>query len=290
MVSKSSLSLVAVTLAASLALGVLLVFLAAVPCDIHNGADPHIEAITVTSSLPISDTHPGLGITKTVYFSNAMAGVITLTFDISGTPLLTLTAGAAFEQFERTYTSTSHEWNPVVTYSIATVHRDQPNIVYTVTNVNLDQATVVITYVRGIPARKALNYLPLVVYEYPYWDTYEPNDTRVQAYGPLVSGQAYTSYIYSAADRMDYYSTTITAPGNSIVVDLTVPACCDYDLYLYDSLTGNYVAAANYMGLGLDEHMVYTTPQVGVTYYILVYSPYRHHSRTTPYYLKPVFP
>ena len=61
-----------------LALAFLLAFLAgariqAAPlCNAGTGANPRIQAITVTSNLPISDTHPGTGVTKTVYFNNAV--------------------------------------------------------------------------------------------------------------------------------------------------------------------------------------------------------------------------
>jgi uncharacterized repeat protein (TIGR01451 family) len=129
-------------------------------------------------------------------------------------------------------------------------------------------------------------YLPLILYQQ---DPYEPNDTREQAYGPLVSNQAYTSYIYTEFDQRDYYYLTLPSTG-SITVDLIVPDCCDYDLYLYDSPTGSYVAASNYMGKGLDEHIDYGAGQAGTVYYILVYSFYQDHSSEDPYVLNATFP
>jgi len=135
-------------------------------------------------------------------------------------------------------------------------------------------------------------YLPLTLRQWVAWyqyDTYEPNNTREEAYGPLNSGQSYYSHIYNESDQRDYYYLPLTSSG-SIVVNLTVPACCDYDLYLYNSLTGNFVAASNYTGKGLDEQMTYNSAQASATYYILVYSPYKDHSDQEQYQLRATFP
>lgn len=154
---------------ASLSAALALVFLLAFLVSTHaaplrnegSGTDPRIQAITATSSLPISDTHPGDGITKTVYFTNDVPGVITLTFEISGTPTLTLTAGAAFDEPERVYTSTDQFWTRVVTYAVATTHTTQPNIIYTATNTNSAQTMVAITW-----AGRFRIYLPVVMRNY----------------------------------------------------------------------------------------------------------------------------
>jgi len=151
-------------LSAALALIFLLTFLvstrAAPLLNAGTGTDPRIQAITVTSNLPISDTHPGDAITKTVYFTNTISGVITLTFEISGTPTLTLTTGAAFDEPERVYTSTDQFWTRIVTYAVATTHTTQPNIVYSVANTNSVQ-TVAITWVKRFRV-----YLPVVMRNY----------------------------------------------------------------------------------------------------------------------------
>lgn len=146
----------AATLGAVLTLVVLLAFLAgaragAAPRGTDADADPAIEAITVTASLPISDTHPGEGVTKTVYFNNAVPGVITLTFEIGGTPVLTLTTGAAFGDPERVLTSSMPTWSPVVTYTVETGGGDYPGVAYTATNTN-SLHTVIITYVHDVSA------------------------------------------------------------------------------------------------------------------------------------------
>jgi len=51
-------------------------------------------------------------------------------------------------------------------------------------------------------------YLPLALKRYLY-DPHEPNDTRGQAYGPLVSGQTYIGFFPDAVDRNDYYKIDI---------------------------------------------------------------------------------
>ena len=155
---------------AALSAALTIVFLLALLASTHtyaaplrnegSGTDPRIQAITVTSNLPISDTHPGDGITKTVYFTNTIPGVITLTFEISGTPTLILTAGAAFDEPERVYTSTDQFWTRVVTYAVATTHTTQPNIVYTVANTTSVQ-TIAITWVNRFRV-----YLPVVMRNY----------------------------------------------------------------------------------------------------------------------------
>ena len=115
--------------------------------------DPEFRAITVTAVLPISDTTPGSGIARTVYFNNAKAGgVLTLTFNISGTPTLTLTCGSGFDQTtERVYTSDDSPWPPVITYSVASVHTGQ-DLAFTATNTNSVTTTLRLTFVQDITA------------------------------------------------------------------------------------------------------------------------------------------
>ncbi|MGQ9467976.1 MAG: Ig-like domain-containing protein, partial [Anaerolineae bacterium] len=121
---------------------------------------PEFLAITVTAGLPLSDTYPYQGITKTVYFSNNGEGVLTLTVEITGTAPLTLAAGAAFDEGERVYTSGVAPTVLEVTYTIRTTHETQASIPYTVTDGIPLTATVAITFVRDITA-------PVVTIGYP---------------------------------------------------------------------------------------------------------------------------
>jgi hypothetical protein len=118
-----------------------------------TGTDPKIQAITVTAGLPISDSHPYQGVTKTIYFNNQSGGLITLTVGLTGTPPLTLTAGAAFDfTGERVYTSESAPATFEVTYTIGTGDGDQSGVPYTATNGNGAETVIAITYIRDITA------------------------------------------------------------------------------------------------------------------------------------------
>jgi hypothetical protein len=123
-----------------------------------TGTDPAVEAITLTASanFPISDTQPYEGISKTIYFNNDTAGTISLTFEISGTPALTLTPGAAFSASPAVITSASAPWIPVVTYTVATTEGNYADVAYTVANSGYQTMTqVALDYVRDITAPTA---------------------------------------------------------------------------------------------------------------------------------------
>lgn len=127
-------------------------------------------------------------------------------------------------------------------------------------------------------------YLPLIMRNYRA-DTYEPNDSHQQAYGPLVSGTTYRSYIW-APDDDDWYYIEVSAL-DTITIDLNVPPVADYDLYLYDSTGTNIVAKSDSFGNGVDEHIEYQPDQTG-RYYIRVY-PYQGYSDSDPYSLVGTF-
>lgn len=135
-------------------LGALLLGLRAMSASADTtGYDPQFRAITISATLPISDIAPGQGGSRTVYFNNVKAdGVLTLTFDISGTPALTLTCGSGFDQItERVYTSTNSLWSPVITYSVASSHGDQ-DLAFTATNTNSVTTTLVLIFTQDITA------------------------------------------------------------------------------------------------------------------------------------------
>ncbi len=143
-------------LSAAVAITFLLTFLAIINTQaaplLSTGHDPKIRLITMTAPLPHYDPANDDGVTKTVYFSNSANGVITMTFEISGTQTLTLTAGAAFAEPRRVYTSSSQAWAQPVTYTVQTTHTSQYNVAYTATNTNGLHTTVAITYVRDVTA------------------------------------------------------------------------------------------------------------------------------------------
>ena len=117
-----------------------------------TGTNPNVHTITVTADLPSYDPAGGDGVTKTVYLNNSAPGVLALTFDIRGTPPLTLTAGPAFGDGAQTFTTTATPWTQVVTYSVETGSWSYPDVAYLATNATNTQTLVSISYVRDVLA------------------------------------------------------------------------------------------------------------------------------------------
>ena len=112
--------------------------------------DPTISFAALTGTLPVSEEVQGGS--RLIHFNNRSAGVLSVTFEISGTPNLSLMADAAFGDLEQIFTSTSLPWTPVVTYSVEPIDGDYPDIAYTATNTNGITSTLVITYRRDVTA------------------------------------------------------------------------------------------------------------------------------------------
>ena len=112
----------------------------------------------------------------------------------------------------------------------------------------------------------------------PDSDTYEPNNTMADAYGPLTFGQTYQSYISTSTDS-DYFK--FNYDSGSLTIDLTNLAG-DYDLYLYDS-NGTLVGASE-NAMTRDESISYTPSSAG-TYYVEVVGWNGAMSTSVPYHL-----
>jgi hypothetical protein len=118
----------------------------------------------------------------------------------------------------------------------------------------------------------------------PSNDTYEPNNSTSAAYGPITSGTAYNSYIYSSTDT-DYYYFNTTAAG-TITISLTnLPK--DYDLYLLNS-SGTTVAKSEY-GSTTSESISYSSTAAG-KYFVKVMGYSGAFSTSTAYALKATYP
>lgn len=228
-------------LGATLALVFLLSLLAdpqiqAAPLSEGTSDDPRIQTITVTASLPVYDTHPGNGIDKTIYFNNAVPGVISLTLGISGTPMLTLTAGAAFDDAAQTFTSPETPWSRVVTYNVETGGGDYPGVAYTVINTDSLQSIVVITYVRDITAPEALVLLSPA-------DGEATNDNTL-AFAWEAATDSEGAGVAGYNIQIDSRVYTVTAPTTEYTPSALMDESYTWTVRAYDSVEnyGDYVA------------------------------------------------
>jgi hypothetical protein len=114
-----------------------------------------------------------------------------------------------------------------------------------------------------------------------YEDPYEPNDSMLEASGPLVPGEAYRGYISDKNDA-DFFYLEIDSP-RVVKLSLTdLPSDADYDLYL---VTGEEDILGDSANSGqAEEQIEFTTSSVGV-FYVLVL-PFHNFSATEPYTLK----
>lgn len=114
-------------------------------------------------------------------------------------------------------------------------------------------------------------------------DTFEPNDSSTQAYGPLTRGSSYSSKICSSTD-VDWYKITVASAG-TITLTLTVPSTNDYDMELYTSMW----VKGSYNGTGASESISYYASTPG-TYYIRVYGFNGSFNTTSSYTLWGTWP
>ena len=120
--------------------------------DQGTGSDPRIETCTMVADFPISDTHPGDGVDKTVYFNNQSGGVLTATFGVSGTPALVFVAPAVFGVPMDVQMSSLAQVSFVVTYAVAATHTTQLDVAYTAVNTDSVETVIEIDYVQDITA------------------------------------------------------------------------------------------------------------------------------------------
>ncbi len=112
-------------------------------------------------------------------------------------------------------------------------------------------------------------------------DPYEPNDSVIQAFGPLSPGQEYQAYV-SGKEDIDFFYLEIEAPKTVSVALTNIPVETDYDLYLVTAEEDVLSSSSN--SGEKDERIEYTTSSVGV-FYILVL-PFHNFSETEPYTLR----
>lgn len=124
----------------------------AAPLGEGTGSDPRIESVKLTSDLPISDTHPGDGVSKLVYVSNRQSGAVTATLVLTGTPALTLTTDAAFDKPSSVLTSSVRPITFALAYEVAPTHTTQSDVWYTVTNSSGQMTGITLTFVSDVTA------------------------------------------------------------------------------------------------------------------------------------------
>ena len=111
-------------------------------------------------------------------------------------------------------------------------------------------------------------------------DTYEPNDSIADAFGPIIFGRQYISYIADDRDT-DFYRIYADADRNIIVYLEDIPEDTNYDLQFFDSL--QRVLDVSSESRQKPEILSFETDAAG-TYYVEVVSRYGY-SANKPYSL-----
>lgn len=229
--------MIGVVVVAVVGLLLLMAFLAdartrAAPLDGEGtGSDPRIETCTVIASLPVSDTRPGDGVAKTVYFNNNLGGVITATFEVSGTPALAFIVDDAFDKSFGIYTSSLAQASFVVTYAIATTHTTESDVTYTAMNADLDQTSVTIDYVRDVAAPAVTVTAPAATFADPFTVSWEAVD-------PSPGSGVYASYtvVYREDDGAWESWFPATALTESAFLSATVDHTYTFSVTVYDQV------------------------------------------------------
>jgi hypothetical protein len=207
------------------------------PPEEHREADlATIEVITLTASLPISDTRPGDRVSRTVYFNNRSSGVLSITFQITGTAPFTLTAGAAFYDPVRAFTSSVRPWTQSLTYSIGPNDPSYAGVPYTVANGTGTRSTTLISYTRDITS-------PIVTVDVPSsWQGLSPIPVTWQALDAS-SGVARTRLYYRQdPSETEWEDAELEQTGESGTFYFT-PS--DYATYSFAAQTTDHVSNVN---------------------------------------------
>lgn len=114
-------------------------------------------------------------------------------------------------------------------------------------------------------------------------DTYEPNNSTSEAYGPLTTGQQYESYISTSSDQ-DYYHFTTESTGQINVTLKNLPG--DYDLYLYNQ-SGTKVGQSE--NSSTNNESISYNGSAG-KYYVKVIGYNGANSTQTAYHLEATYP
>lgn len=242
------------------------------------------------------ESGPGISKTQTVYDTISPTVVLTAPAR-STTPVFTVSwsaqdATSGLDYFRVDYfTGTWQSWIPVTTTTMATFTAPLSNTTYTFRVTAYDRAGNAGWAEQQTWVGRRYIYLPLVLRNWVWWyqyDSYEPNNTPAQAWGPLVFNQPYQAYIWDVTDTDDYYYYIPTSTGN-VRVNLTqIPAGTDYDLYVY-YYDGQYQLVCFSNKTNVPDESALCSMTAGTRYYIRVY-PYKGFSSSQAYSLKVTAP
>lgn len=113
-----------------------------------------------------------------------------------------------------------------------------------------------------------------------YGDTYEPNDSIAEAYGPLTYGEKYMSFILDDRE-VDFFNFHADSDANILVYLEDIPENADYDLRIFDTLEN---LLADSTGQPQTSKVLNFKARDPGIYYIEVSST-SGHSSTKPYIL-----
>jgi hypothetical protein len=234
-------------------------------------------AVTTTHGITISPqvvpltrvtiSGPMTGVTNTAYSFTANISPITATTPIMYTWMPEPDSGQGT-------TSTSYTWT---TGGNKTITVTANNVGGTLTGVHTIAIGPWSIYL-PLTMRDWINY-----YEGP-WET-EPNDTSVQANGPIRSDRIYNGTFPSPADLKDYFYFYLSTARTVELWLTNIPVGSDYDLYLRNANLEPICFSNN--PSNADEHIVCGPLPVGY-YYVQVYN-YGMTGSTQPYHLRVVY-
>ncbi len=126
------------------------------------------------------------------------------------------------------------------------------------------------------------SYLLMVDYDTAQaQDSYEPNDSFDEAYGPLDFEMTYESWI-STWDDVDFYYFVPASDGWIGIYLYSIPPYTDYDLYVYDSWYDLIDISDNE---GNYDEWIEFYASVSETYYVVV-EPFEGYDAVDSYYLE----
>lgn len=243
-------------------------------------------------NLALADRPASTGPTSTILTpSNGV-----LITQAAGSPLRVAGTAVATAGLERVEVSTNSGglWATAVgtaTWSYTWTLPAANHVVYTISARAVDKAGTVQQPPAIITVTldnvEAVVHLPLVL-KNATGDTYEPNNSRSGAYGPLASGTAYASYVWSANDTWDCYWFDPTGLGTVTITLTSIPAGTDYDLQLYDSATSSSPVKESRKFGNADEQIVYGLGHAD-KHYTCVYA-YSGWSNADSYLLSATYP